>query len=117
MSFHDVQDRGRQFLDFGGKRGTKPWKALSSATILTTGLITKGFLKCAVTEVDVENLDILTDALKRAERENRGVVTYMNHMSLLDDPFIWGVLPFSHFLSPDKVRWSLGADNVCFNNR
>lgn len=77
----------------------------------------QGFIKIAMKDIQVENLDILLEAKRRSEQENRGLVTYMNHMSLLDDPFIWGILPFDSYLNPDNVRWSLGADNVCFKNK
>lgn len=117
MSFVEVQDRGREFLDYGGTRRERWWRHLSSITIFATGVFAKTFVKLAMKEIHVENLEILHAAQKQSQLENRGFLTYMNHMSLLDDPFIWGVLPWSNFFSPDTIRWSLGADNVCFGNR
>lgn len=116
MSFNGVQDRGRQFLDLGGKRRTKWWQSLSSATVFATGIFAKGFLNLMIKDVEVTNLDILREAQERSIVERRGLVTIMNHMSLLDDPFVWGILPMHNFTSPGRVRWSLGADNVLFYN-
>lgn len=117
MSFVQVQTRGREFLDHEGARRHWWWRYLSRITVLTTGIFVKCFVKLVMTEVHVENLDVLKAAKKQSELENRGLVTYMNHVSLMDDPFIWSILPSSNFLNPDNIRWSLGADNVCFENR
>jgi monolysocardiolipin acyltransferase len=32
----------------------------------------------------------------------------------LDEPLMWGVLPFRHLLAPDTMRWSLGSHDICF---
>lgn len=117
MTFIGVQDRGRVFLDYGGTRRERWWRYLSCATILATGTLAKCFVKFAMKGVEIENIEILAAAKRQSERENRGFLTYMNHMSLLDDPFIWGILPWKNFFNPDTIRWSLAADNVCFGNR
>lgn len=117
MSFDQVQERGRQFLDLNGTRRARWWNNLSAATIFATSLFAKAFLHGMMKSVEVENLDILREAYRQSKLENRGLVTYMNHMSLLDDPFIWGTLPIYYSLSPDRIRWGLGADNVCFGSK
>ncbi|CAG8844588.1 4910_t:CDS:2, partial [Racocetra persica] len=32
----------------------------------------------------------------------------------LDDPLLWGSIPFKCFLSLHRVRWTLGAQEICF---
>ncbi|KAL9008894.1 MAG: hypothetical protein Q9173_006028 [Seirophora scorigena] len=35
----------------------------------------------------------------------------------LDDPLIWGVLPFSYQIDPNNHRFGLGAHDICFTNK
>jgi len=42
--------------------------------------------------------------------------TVSNHISTLDDPVIWGVLPTRYYLRADTTRWALGASEVIFTN-
>lgn len=35
----------------------------------------------------------------------------------LDDPLVWGVLPFRYLRSPDNLRWELGSYDLCFTNK
>lgn len=35
----------------------------------------------------------------------------------LDDPLIWGILPIRYMFSPENLRWSLGAHDICFQNK
>lgn len=35
----------------------------------------------------------------------------------VDDPLIWGVLPFSYAFSPGNHRWSLGSYDICFQSK
>lgn len=38
------------------------------------------------------------------------------HDFRLDDPMIWGVLPFRYHWDPENNRWSLGSYDICFKN-
>ncbi|CAI4869282.1 CRB_1a_G0057390.mRNA.1.CDS.1 [Saccharomyces cerevisiae] len=38
-------------------------------------------------------------------------------MSMVDDPLVWATLPYKLFTSLDNIRWSLGAHNICFQNK
>ncbi|KAI0530129.1 acyltransferase [Xylaria digitata] len=60
-------------------------------------------------------LDIL-DKRKDIEKRQRGLLTVCNHVSVSDDPLMWGVLPFRHAFNPSNHRWSLGAEDICFKN-
>lgn len=40
--------------------------------------------------------------------------TVSNHESVLDDPFLWGAMPLSTFFKVEKMRWVLGAADICY---
>ncbi|KAI1326019.1 acyltransferase [Xylariaceae sp. FL0255] len=61
-------------------------------------------------------LDIL-DRRKDVEKRERGLITVSNHVCVIDDPLIWGVLPFKYAFNPSNHRWGLGAHDICFKNR
>ncbi|KAJ7591405.1 acyltransferase-domain-containing protein [Mycena floridula] len=43
-------------------------------------------------------------------------MTVSNHISTLDDPLTWGILPASSFFTSRTTRWTLGASDVMFTN-
>ena len=57
---------------------------------------------------------LLTDPQRAAE--GRGIVSLANHISVLDEPLMWGTLPRSLFEQERTVRWSLGASDIIFKN-
>ncbi|KAI0077991.1 acyltransferase-domain-containing protein [Panus rudis PR-1116 ss-1] len=91
---------------------------LSKFTIGTIGLTCKTFLNIGYCgSVTVNGLDNLINALKSEERNNgRGVITLSNHISTLDDPVTWGILPTRYFFSTRTTRWVLGASDIMFTN-
>eukprot|EP01114_Cavostelium_apophysatum_P012804 TRINITY_DN2958_c0_g1_i2.p1 TRINITY_DN2958_c0_g1~~TRINITY_DN2958_c0_g1_i2.p1 ORF type:complete len:251 (+),score=27.68 TRINITY_DN2958_c0_g1_i2:15-767(+) len=45
------------------------------------------------------------------------VITIQNHISVIDDPVIWGVLfPFKRIWKWDNIRYSFGAQEIMFTN-
>lgn len=56
-------------------------------------------------------LHLLEDPARRA-----GIVSFANHISVLDEPLMWGVMPRHLFRSARTVRWSLGASDIIFHN-
>ncbi|KAF9495717.1 hypothetical protein BDN71DRAFT_1482540 [Pleurotus eryngii] len=86
---------------------------LSTATIATIGLGSKVLLhapgSCSLT---VNGLDILTKALD----SGRSVITVANHISTVDDPIAWGILPTRYYLRSRTMRWALGASDIMFTN-
>lgn len=52
--------------------------------------------------------------------ESKGVITYSNHISTVDDPLMWGIVPIKHMLCSStrskRCRWSLGAKELVFTN-
>ncbi|KAF4602382.1 hypothetical protein EYR40_005587 [Pleurotus pulmonarius] len=86
---------------------------LSTATIATIGLGSKVLLhapgSCSLT---VNGIDILTKALD----SGRSVITVANHISTVDDPIAWGILPARYYLRSRTMRWALGASDIMFTN-
>lgn len=44
------------------------------------------------------------------------MLTHTSTPDRLDDPVIWGVLPFRYHWSSNTSRWSLGSYDICFRN-
>ncbi|KAG9317176.1 acyltransferase-domain-containing protein [Chiua virens] len=90
---------------------------LSSAVISAVGLTCKAFLNSGLCSITVTNLPILLDALRNeGRRSGQGLITVSNHLSTLDDPVTWGILPFENFTNPHTIRWVLGASDIMFTN-
>ncbi|KAI0437661.1 acyltransferase [Xylaria telfairii] len=60
-------------------------------------------------------LDIL-DKRKDVDGRQKGLLTVSNHISVIDDPLMWGVLPFGYAFNASNHRWGLGAHDICFKN-
>jgi monolysocardiolipin acyltransferase len=113
------------------------WRISSNATIASVGLLSRGFLKLQ-RNVKVEGMDKFLAILESSR--DRGVITgtidpFLNLqcsvepsfnvgffstgllMSSLDDPLLWGILPYRCLLDPKRTRWALGAADICFTNR
>ncbi|EJT98252.1 acyltransferase-domain-containing protein [Dacryopinax primogenitus] len=91
---------------------------ISSCTVGAVGLLCKAFLRWGCKEVKVEGLDVLVKALEdKSRRDNgTGILTVCNHISVLDDPLIWGVMPTYTYFDPNLSRWTLGASDIIFTN-
>ncbi|AMD20683.1 HDL061Cp [Eremothecium sinecaudum] len=114
MSLPDVLTRGDEFLS-EYPRQSKLWQWTSHGVCLAT----VGFSKLVLAlgyNVKLNGLENLENAIDRTVNENRGLLTIMNHMSVVDDPFIWGIFPWRMYKDLDQIRWGLGARNVCFQN-
>ncbi|PMD40635.1 hypothetical protein L207DRAFT_427575 [Hyaloscypha variabilis F] len=84
-----------------------------------TGSLSRGFLY-GLNRIEVVGLDRFLETLDRREDidgRERGLITVSNHVSVMDDPLIWGVLPFRYAFNPSNHRWSLGSYDICFQNR
>lgn len=83
-----------------------------------TGVISRTFLY-GFNDIEVKGLDrfkALLDSREEPERRERGLLTVSNHISVLDDPVVWGVLPLSYAFNPNNLRWTLAAHDICFAN-
>ncbi|ODV97683.1 hypothetical protein PACTADRAFT_36951 [Pachysolen tannophilus NRRL Y-2460] len=115
MSFPKVLERGDDFLkEF--PRSSILWQYASHATCMFMILGSKVILNTIYTP-KVEGLEKLDAALLRSKNENRSLITVMNHMSVVDDPSMWGMLPLKYYWGIDNIRWCLGAQNLCFKNK
>ncbi|KAH8688043.1 hypothetical protein GQ44DRAFT_720804 [Phaeosphaeriaceae sp. PMI808] len=96
-----------------------PWRAASAATMGTVGLLCKGFLK-GFSKVETHGMDNflkLLDQRYDVEGRQKGLITVSNHISVMDDPILWGILPLSYLFNPDNLRWGLGSYDLCFTNK
>ena len=89
MSFPDVLQRGNDFLS-EYPRDLSFWNPLSKLTCLAVIGASKAFVYSAYKPKNFgrEKLD---EALAKSKNENRGILTIMKHMSVVDDPFLWGI--------------------------
>ncbi|KAL3417410.1 acyltransferase [Phlyctema vagabunda] len=84
-----------------------------------TASISRGFLY-GLNNMEVVGLDRFLQKLddrKDVEGRQRGLITVSNHVSVLDDPLVWGVLPARYSFNPENLRWSLGSYDICFKNK
>ncbi|GCE97181.1 lyso-phosphatidylcholine acyltransferase [Zygosaccharomyces mellis] len=114
MSLPDVLNRGDDFLAQYPRRSSV-WNFFSHGTCLATIGFSKLILK-AFYNVKLNHFDKLERAIDGSKNENRGLITVMNHMSCVDDPFLWAVFPWRIYRDVDTIRWCLGAHNICFQN-
>ncbi|KAJ7122763.1 acyltransferase-domain-containing protein [Mycena epipterygia] len=68
----------------------------------------------SIASVTVQGLPNIHAALAAAR--TTGLVTVANHISTLDDPLAWGVLPTRYFFQSRTIRWTLGASDIMFTN-
>ncbi|KAF5005645.1 hypothetical protein FDECE_7922 [Fusarium decemcellulare] len=95
-----------------------PWRMASTAVMGSVGLLTRGFM-CGLNDLEVRGLDRLLGVLdrRRLEGRERGLLTVCNHVAVLDDPLIWGILPVRYCFDAVNMRWGLGAHDICFKNK
>lgn len=96
-----------------------PWRLTSAVTFGAVGFLSRGFLY-ALNKTEVRGLDRfleILDSRKDEKTRTKGLITVSNHVSVLDDPMIWGVLPNRYFWDTNNMRWSLGSFDICFKNQ
>ncbi|KAI8143477.1 acyltransferase-domain-containing protein, partial [Fennellomyces sp. T-0311] len=90
------------------------WNAGRTLVVGGVGSFAKVFLKY-LQHTRVYNLDKFMEVVKQDNRE-RGLITVSNHESVWDDPLLWGALPMETLFSPQKMRWVLGAADICYTS-
>ncbi|CAK7263562.1 Lyso-phosphatidylcholine acyltransferase [Sporothrix epigloea] len=94
------------------------WRAASTIAMASTGMICRsilyGFNNLEV--VGLDNFLKLLDARKDVEARQRGLLTVSNHISVVDDPLIWGVLPLKYAIDHRNLRWGLGSHDICYSS-
>ncbi|CAE6471050.1 unnamed protein product [Rhizoctonia solani] len=89
----------------------------SRLTIAAIALGSKLFLNTACASVKVHGLRHLLTALDEVGRKDRGIITVANHISVIDDPVVWGTLPVRQcIVNPRNMRWTMGASDIMFTN-
>lgn len=96
------------------------WRSGSYSVILGIHVVCRTALKVFNrTEVHglPEFLKLLEARSNYIERK-RGLITVSNHISVLDDPVIWGSLPLSWAVrnTHRSHRWSFASHDLCFTN-
>jgi len=56
----------------------------------------------------------LMDLVEQGKDRDRGMITVSNHTSVFDDPVLQSCL--TSFIHPDKMRWGVCKDTICFSN-
>ncbi|KAI1344316.1 hypothetical protein F5Y15DRAFT_424515 [Xylariaceae sp. FL0016] len=95
-----------------------PSRATSSLVIGAVSALSRAFLY-GLNTVEVSGLQRFLDILDKRndpEQRDRGLITVSNHISILDDPLMWGVLPLQYAFNPSNHRWGLGAHDICHKN-
>ncbi|CAO3661396.1 unnamed protein product [Umbelopsis ramanniana] len=90
------------------------WNLGSTAVVSTVGITSKLFLK-AFAPTKVFNKKPFQELLDDETRD-RPIITVANHASVIDDPVLWGILPVRTLCNIDKMRWVLGAAEICYTN-
>ncbi|THV75133.1 hypothetical protein D6D28_02037 [Aureobasidium pullulans] len=95
------------------------WRTGSSVITGATGFLCRTFL-VGLNRLEVNGYDKFMHLLdERADVKGRtkGLITVSNHTSVMDDPILWGVLPYRYHWNPDNVRWSLASHDLAFQNK
>ncbi|KAG5758180.1 hypothetical protein H9Q69_007241 [Fusarium xylarioides] len=95
-----------------------PWRIASATVMGSVGAFARVFMN-GFNTLEVTGLEGLLGVLDRRKREGRerGLLTVCNHVAVLDDPLIWGMLPMRYFFDAVNMRWGLGAHDICFKNK
>ncbi|KAI9357864.1 acyltransferase-domain-containing protein [Pilaira anomala] len=96
---------------FEASQNSVLWQLGTKMVVGVAGLLAKGFINASDTHVI--GLDKFLNIINDPTR-TRGVITVSNHKSVLDDPFLWGVLPLKNFWDVDRMRWVMGAADICY---
>ncbi|PHH69499.1 hypothetical protein CDD82_7713 [Ophiocordyceps australis] len=88
---------------------------------MSIGIVASRAFLHGLNHIETTGLDYLLDILKSRKSQganrNCGLLTVCNHVGVLDDPLIWGILPLRYALDVRNLRWALGAHDICFKNR
>ncbi|KAI0180837.1 acyltransferase [Hypoxylon sp. FL1284] len=95
------------------------WRITSSVSMGLTAALCRGFLY-GLNTVETVGLDRFLDILDKREnvdKRQRGLITVSNHISVMDDPIMWGILPLRYAFNPSNHRWGLGAHDICYKTK
>jgi monolysocardiolipin acyltransferase len=78
-------------------------------------LMTKVYLRM-FQQVQAKNLGALHRAILDRPK-GTPLITLSNHASCIDDPVMWGTVPFQAALKIQTTRWTLAAKELTFTNK
>ena len=117
--------RGEQLGLYEGelKLMRAPWQNLPyryrfarTAAVATAGVISK-ILFSGIGGGEFDTTKLIA-AVERAKVENRNIFTISNHVGTIDDPVIWGALPWWWSVSDhSNARWNMASQEICHSNR
>ncbi|XP_018020586.1 tafazzin [Hyalella azteca] len=87
----------------------------SSAIVPIVGTLSKVWL-CYLNSVTVHNGSTFSWWVNKRPRD-QPLITVSNHHSCMDDPFLYGILPWKSLWSAHLMRWSLAAHDIVFTTR
>ncbi|ORZ22219.1 acyltransferase-domain-containing protein [Absidia repens] len=117
FGWHDIplSIRQRYTAPYSEPESDSPlWRAGNTLVIGSIGIISKFVMSCLET-TKVYHMDRFLSIVHDDQRQ-RGIITVSNHMSVWDDPVLWGVFPMKTLLNIDKMRWVLGAADICYTS-
>ncbi|GFF66833.1 phosphate acyltransferase [Aspergillus lentulus] len=98
-----------------------PWRALSATTIFGVAALCRSFLfMCSRPEINgLDSFLELLESRQDRSRRTRGLLTVSNHISVMDDPIMWGAIPlrWNFGLSSSNKRWGFGSHDICYQSR
>lgn len=81
----------------------------------TVGTFSK-VLMTALNDLRLYRMELLYDAIENRSTA-KGLLTFSNHQSVMDDPFLLAaLLPSRILLNPSLMRWGLCSLDICFQN-
>uniref|UniRef100_A0A5S6QX95 Tafazzin family protein n=1 Tax=Trichuris muris TaxID=70415 RepID=A0A5S6QX95_TRIMR len=84
----------------------------SVGVICAVGALSKIWISWMNT-AEVHHMNALVNCL----RSGSSLITVSNHHSCIDEPLIWGVLPWRfYFRRPPIMRWAMAAKEIVFTN-
>ncbi|PGG95562.1 hypothetical protein AJ79_09981 [Helicocarpus griseus UAMH5409] len=97
------------------------WRGCSTATMYTVAAACRAFLyTVSNTEVNGQEqfLKLLESRADPGSR-TRGLITVSNHISVMDDPLMWGTIPLlnGRAFGSFNRRWAFGSHDICYSNR
>ncbi|KAJ5899650.1 hypothetical protein N7495_004394 [Penicillium taxi] len=98
-----------------GDAPSLPWRSFSNMTMWGVGGLCRAFLSL-LSHAEVhggEEFIALLESRRDPSQRTKGLITVSNHTSVMDDPLIWGLLPFRFW----NKRWSFGSHDICYQTR
>ena len=96
------------------------WRTGSYSTLVGIHALCRAAL-CGFNKTEVHGLPQFLELLESRSdyrQRKKGLITVSNHISVLDDPVIWGALPLTFAIkhAHQSHRWGFASHDLCFTN-